>query len=1009
MSHDEEIARPPARTLFDVVFDRHSYPPPLVELYCLNPVASSSQSLRGPSLWTRVRRNFASFAVLRQRDMEKHHAYERTAARPYMHNVLLQEHGVKRMRVQVQRQWLLQYPDGKIAFFVLNSSGPPLFVPVLRVIREREAWMNMRLTKRTGGGKDEPQMYVGGRYNTSTGLFAEYELVRTDGRVLEPDDIIHEPFALHDEIGKLKRAARKKRVDPVSELHGFVTRLPRKYQSVGVRVYNPTKPKWKMQLVWMVMIGFCAFFVLLFLSTLATYWPHIEEVGVDVFVDAYLVQTLLIQAFACEFREMFNIVFANFVVSELLLLLCCLRCASTDEQERLGLKKSGERHGSGHNHNAVEAANARSARSGNARGLERMLSRQATLSDLVGLADAPLIDPRLLEPDAERLLFEQLRAAISRHAIAISKMRGAKRTRRLRRSGSRAALEGRLEKLVDEPEWGATRRSMLSDLIDEFAAEAQRPELIDPERRTYEQLVALLSDLLNELLPVESEVMAPSTDAATNAPPVVDTSAAASSQLRMARAPPPAALAEAMTGPRRVPSCQSSDKAVLTSMFSPQDFSKLNERTRVTQAAGGMAEPATTEPSPLVDPSNNPRKLGRLPTGLPPYLRPGVLASARPPANTCSSSLPPPPPPRSTRPSHPEGGSPAEQCVVPPALTSMSSGLPPATDAARPTPPLETSEAPAQQAEAAQAGAAQVQAVKAEMEPNEASKPRTPPEPPPRTRAMLPPEADVASRGDQASLSPCAGVATPPPSPPASESVQSAPSAAEGAGLKVGDDASTGSDLQPRPANRVVSSSMLTPEVRVVAPVVRESTRRSTLLSFVRRSTAHRNTAQPLPSALERSTSSGARTSSIRTSSSDSLDGRLRFIPGRAGVTLGYLLPLGRELQFNFEEPPDTDTAECDRFYALMLLSCWEETVEALCRASFWSANEMGSIQETGSVFKAARVEQVSMHESVCNASIARPRGTTWLRPTCRDDRSVSSTAADPSHVETPRPAVDFV
>ena len=35
--------------------------------------------------------------------------------------------------------------------------------------------MNMRLTKRTGGGKDEPQMYVGGRYNTSTGLFAEYE------------------------------------------------------------------------------------------------------------------------------------------------------------------------------------------------------------------------------------------------------------------------------------------------------------------------------------------------------------------------------------------------------------------------------------------------------------------------------------------------------------------------------------------------------------------------------------------------------------------------------------------------------------------------------------------------------------------------------------------------------------------------------------------------------------------------------------------------------------------
>jgi hypothetical protein len=240
MSHDVQIARAPARTLWEVVFDRHSCPPPLVELYCLNPHAMSNQALRGPSTWSRLRSQIAAFAVLRQREMERHHAYERTAARPYKHDVLLQQNGVKRLRVSVQRQWLLQYPDGKIAFFVLNPKGPPIYVPVLRVIRDREAFMNLRLMRRGARAANEP-MHVGGRYNTSTTLLAEYELVRTDGRVLVPEDIVHEPLALHDEIGKLKRAARKKRIDPIGELHGFVSRLPRKYHSVGVRVYNPTK------------------------------------------------------------------------------------------------------------------------------------------------------------------------------------------------------------------------------------------------------------------------------------------------------------------------------------------------------------------------------------------------------------------------------------------------------------------------------------------------------------------------------------------------------------------------------------------------------------------------------------------------------------------------------------------------------------------------------------------------------------------------------------------------
>ncbi|MEC8263731.1 MAG: hypothetical protein VX017_10555, partial [Pseudomonadota bacterium] len=86
---------------------------------------------------------------------------------------------------------------------------------------------------------------LGGRFGVSGVLLAEYELVRTDGRILLPEDILQEPLALHDEIGKLKREARRLRVDPTAELHGVVQRLPRHYRSVGVRIYNPAKAPWK--------------------------------------------------------------------------------------------------------------------------------------------------------------------------------------------------------------------------------------------------------------------------------------------------------------------------------------------------------------------------------------------------------------------------------------------------------------------------------------------------------------------------------------------------------------------------------------------------------------------------------------------------------------------------------------------------------------------------------------------------------------------------------------------
>ena len=52
--------------------------------------------------------------------------------------------------------------------------------------------------------------------------------------VLSSDTLFgrHVASTAYDEIGKLKRAARKKRIDPTGELQGFVQRLPRKYHSV---------------------------------------------------------------------------------------------------------------------------------------------------------------------------------------------------------------------------------------------------------------------------------------------------------------------------------------------------------------------------------------------------------------------------------------------------------------------------------------------------------------------------------------------------------------------------------------------------------------------------------------------------------------------------------------------------------------------------------------------------------------------------------------------------------
>jgi len=156
-------------------------------------------------------------------------------------------------------------------------------------------------------------------------------------------------------------------------------------------------------------------------------------------------------------------------------------------------------------------------------------------------------------------------------------------------------------------------------------------------------------------------------------------------------------------------------------------------------------------------------------------------------------------------------------------------------------------------------------------------------------------------------------------------------------------------------------------------------------------------------------------TNSGRSSSSgDSFEGGPRFIPGRAGVTVGYLLPLARELQFNFEEPPDTETAECDRFHALMLLACWEETAEAEEQAAFWVAMRegerpakkknvklKGAIKAHGLALKlqAAKERQAAERHAAhpSEAPLLRPSHADGLQPSSPRRGQVSRRGAPPS------------
>eukprot|EP00966_Prymnesium_polylepis_P196652 4556780-Prymnesium_polylepis.1 len=138
-----------------------------------------------------------------------------------------------------------------------------------------------------------------------------------------------EALSLHDEIARLKAEMKLRRSgDTGHDLAAIAKRLPANYRTVGVRVYNPVRPAWKLQLAWALQLLLCFTLVIFLFATLATGWQHIEAQGTGAFVNAYLVQTLLIQAFACEFREIVN-TFAYTWISKEILRLCCCLCRTT--------------------------------------------------------------------------------------------------------------------------------------------------------------------------------------------------------------------------------------------------------------------------------------------------------------------------------------------------------------------------------------------------------------------------------------------------------------------------------------------------------------------------------------------------------------------------------------------------------------------------------------------------------------------------------------------------------
>ncbi len=167
---EEELGLMPAQTMLDAVLRRGQLPSRVIELYVKNPNHDRSDANRScGQRCEKVRQRATEFVALRDRQLASHHALERFAPRPYKKDVVIQKSGPRNTRralVAVQPNWLLQYPDGRVAFFAhaTNPQDPPTWVPVIRLSRSREAGMNMRLLRRTTNGRDARRTHVVDRH-----------------------------------------------------------------------------------------------------------------------------------------------------------------------------------------------------------------------------------------------------------------------------------------------------------------------------------------------------------------------------------------------------------------------------------------------------------------------------------------------------------------------------------------------------------------------------------------------------------------------------------------------------------------------------------------------------------------------------------------------------------------------------------------------------------------------------------------------------------------------------
>ena len=486
------------------------------------------------------------------------------------------------------------------------------------------------------------------------------------------------------------------------------------------------------------------------------------------------------------------------------------------------------------------------------------------------------------------------------------------------------------------PAWALTRNAKLRACIRELALEGQREELISSERGHYAQLVRLLTALFEELVPHACAVGG----TAVETPPVRN---------------------GVPSSPKRPPSA-----AVTCSQLEAKRLAKAASggcvRTAAT-VAEVMARSYDAPPADAVgEPYTRPLRIGRVPSAMPPLLPPGFVspyeaelrfqhglppepptrASQRPSLQSLPSKprldlthapkcpppegLPPRPPNRAasgadraasgrvalrrrTQPAMvptPRSQDPFALDVLPLPRRSTTPPLllpppPPAVAAPRVAHSSLAADAVAPLSEASQAALTRLPTSSEELD------------------ATTPPADGVAplSEASQAALTrlPTSSeeldATTPPPSPPAAD--------ADGAGATM---------ALPRHH---------CPKAKAIFRA--HTTRSKMARSKMTGSGGGDEESAPPPPLLNR-TSSDASSDAL---GSTSVGNGPRFIPGRHGVTKGYLLPLARELQFNFEEPPaDGDTAECDRYHALMLLACWEEIVDAEQQAAFWSARREG-------------------------------------------------------------------